>query len=534
MNIYKKKNRDKLMAEFGQVKNDTFDFERIESYFRRKDNSNCFQVLTDKTCNDLDFQELFMFIDRTNSKVGQQFLYNKLRTIPADLKDISLHEKIIARLTENADLRLSIQSHLAQLNENEAFYITALFQEEQLKPPTWFWTVRLLAFTSLMSLVMLFFNPYMAFVLLGVLIVNIGIHLWNKQNLYQYLVSIPQLLRLNRIARDLYKNELLSHLNPGLSQSLSILDKVRNRMSFFKFESKLQGDMEALFWAVLEFFKILFLLEPLLLFGVLRQLNDKRKAMEDVFEFVGLTDALISIASLREGLPCYCIPEMNAEPKTFLAKEVYHPLIPNCVRNDIQLDRKSILLTGSNMSGKTSFIRTVGINMITAMTLNTCFAKQFSAPRMSVFSAIRISDDLMNDKSYYFEEVLTIKEMVDQSKNGSPGLFLLDELFKGTNTVERISAGKAVLSALAASNNIVFVSTHDIELADLLNKEYELYHFSERVEHKTIDFDYTLKPGKLKNRNAIRILEINDYPAEIIKEAMEISRQMDTSLKIRL
>jgi DNA mismatch repair ATPase MutS len=148
-------------------------------------------------------------------------------------------------------------------------------------------------------------------------------------------------------------------------------------------------------------------------------------------------------------------------------------------------------------------------------------------PRMHIYSAIRISDDLMNDKSYYFEEVLTIKEMIEESSNGKLNLFLLDEIFKGTNTIERISAGKAVLSTLSRNNNFVFVSTHDIELTDMLSDEYELYHFSEIVKEKNVDFDYKLKEGKLKNRNAIRILQINDYPGDLIDEAIAISEKLD-------
>ena len=122
---------------------------------------------------------------------------------------------------------------------------------------------------------------------------------------------------------------------------------------------------------------------------------------------------------------------------------------------------------------------------------------------------------------------MTIKDMIDKSVAENINLFLLDEIFKGTNTVERISAGKAVLSSLNGKNNIVFVSTHDIELADLLKNEYDLYHFSEMVDHKTVAFDYKLKEGKLKNRNAIRILQINDYPESIINEAIEISEELD-------
>ena len=367
----------------------------------------------------------------------------------------------------------------------------------------------------------------MVFVLLGVFLVNLGVHYWNKRNLYQYLNSLPQLLRLNEVAKKLYKNDLLKVINPNLSGSISILNKVRNRMSFFSLEAKMQGDMQSILWGLLELFKILFLLEPLFLFGVLNRLDAKRKEIEEVFVFVGEIDSLVSIASLRKGLDRYCIPEIIHKQKTIVAEDVYHPLISDCVRNSIHVSDKSILLTGSNMSGKTSFIRTIAINVLSGLTLNTCFSERFRMPRMGIYSAIRISDDLMNDKSYYFEEVITIKEMIDKSVDGKPCLFLLDEIFKGTNTVERISAGKAVLSSLAKADNLVFVSTHDIELADLLKDEYELYHFSEIVDQKTVDFDYKLKEGKLKDRNAIRILQINDYPEDIIREAIEISKELD-------
>jgi DNA mismatch repair ATPase MutS len=100
---------------------------------------------------------------------------------------------------------------------------------------------------------------------------------------------------------------------------------------------------------------------------------------------------------------------------------------------------------------------------------------------MKIFSAIRISDDVLSGKSYYFEEVLTINKMVIESQSKVKILFLLDEIFKGTNTIERIAAGKAVLSYLCKTENIVFVSTHDIELTGLLKEEYELFHFTEVI-----------------------------------------------------
>jgi DNA mismatch repair ATPase MutS len=105
-----------------------------------------------------------------------------------------------------------------------------------------------------------------------------------------------------------------------------------------------------------------------------------------------------------------------------------------------------------------------------------------------------------------------------QSRKGLS--FVLDEIFKGTNTIERISGGKAILSYLNNSNHIVLVSTHDIELTDLLaQNNYDLYHFSEHIEQEELQFDHLLKKGKLQTRNAIRILELYDYPSEIIFDA---------------
>lgn len=522
----KKELNKRLKESFGNLKNDSFDFDYIEKYFRNKDNSKAYQVLSDKTCNDLDFDDLFMLLDRTHSKVGQQYLYNHLRTIKVNEKQTKLNEEIITELSENTELRISVQKKLEKLKHKDAHYISSLFQDEHLNPPKWFIAIKLLSFASLVSLVLCFFNPIFFIVLLGIFCVNFVLHYWNKNNLVQYVGSIPQLLKLNIIASHLFTNSLFKKLNPDLPKSINLINGVKNRMSFFSLEAKLQGEFEIIAWFVFEIFKTMFLLEPLLLFGVLKKLNTKRGDIENIFEFVGHIDMLISIASLRKGLETFCLPIINDGNK-IIAEDISHPLIFNCTTNSIEICEKSILLTGSNMSGKTSFIRAIGLNVITGITINTCFAKSMTFPLLKVFSAIRISDDLMNDKSYYFEEVLTIKEILKESQNGNKNLFLLDEIFKGTNTVERISSGKSILSALTKYNNKILVSTHDIELTDMLSHEYELFHFSETVNDNNIGFDYKLKEGKLKNRNAIRILEINNYPKEVVKEAIEIAKELD-------
>jgi hypothetical protein len=527
----KKKIKQRLVKSFGEIKDDTFYFDPIEKYFRNKDQSGVYQILSDKTCNDLDFNEIFKFLDRTTSKPGQQYLYNTLRTIPSDSSKFNVQEKLIQTISDDAGLRLNIQLHLDKLNKESSYYITTLFQDEYLKKPKWFFVIPVLSFTSLACILTLPFYPKIFFLLLVVMIINMVIHYWNKENLFEYLGTIPQLLALTWVAKRLMKYTALNDIKGDVPESIRSIEKIKRHMSFFKLEVEAQTDVGTAFLTALELFKALFLLEPLLLFGVLKQLDFKRKEIENVYSFVGYVDSLVSIASLRHGLKSFCLPQIESDQKTFNATEIYHPLIIDCVPNSIHLDGNSVLLTGSNMSGKTSFIRTIGINIITGLTINTCFARQFRFPRLKIFSAIRLSDNLMNDKSYYFEEVLTIKEMLEVSRGKESNLFLLDEIFKGTNTIERISAGKAVLSYLNYKNNIVFVSTHDIELAEMLKDSYSLYHFSEQVEDKSVDFDFKLKEGKLKNRNAIRILEINEYPEEIVNEAIEISKELDIYFK---
>lgn len=523
----KKSVKEKLLSEFGQEKNETFNFSLIQNYFRKSEDSPSLQIISDKTCADLDFEQLFMNLDRTNSKVGQQYLYKVLRTISKDSDKIKQREILINLFIQKPDFRIQVQELLSQINKNQSYYISSLFQDEHVKPPVWFPIIKLISFTSALSLILMFFNSHLFFVFLAAFIFSIGIHYWNKNNVYQYLVSLPQLLKFQQVAKTLFNNANFKSINPDLEKSIKEIDEIKKGMFLFKLENSVQGDLQSIFWVFLELIKITFLLEPLLLFRSLNRIETKRNEIENIFTFIGEIDVAISVASLRASLANCCQPEIIYQTKIIKAKQVKHPLIKDCVPNNMEVNLKSILLTGSNMSGKTSFIRTIAINVLTGLTINTCFADEFQMPQMKIFSAIRISDDLMNDKSYYFEEVLTIKEMITNSETDIPSLFLLDEIFKGTNTIERIAAGKAVLSYLSKSNHIVFVSTHDIELADLLKDEYDLYHFSESIDDISIDFDYKLKPGKLKNRNAIKILKLNEYPEEVIKEATKIATQLD-------
>jgi len=220
-----------------------------------------------------------------------------------------------------------------------------------------------------------------------------------------------------------------------------------------------------------------------------------------------------------------CQPSFSFK-KEIKFEKIWHPLVKNCITNDLRLSEKSMLLTGSNMSGKSTFIRTVAINTLLAQTINICFAEHFTAPFLKLYSSIRITDNLSENTSYYLEEVLQIKKLLDCSKEDIPKLFVLDEIFKGTNTEERIAAGKSILSYLNISQNMVMVSTHDIELTEMLTQnDFELYHFSENIQNQTLNFDHKLKEGPRKTKNAIKILELYNFPEQVITEATRLKNR---------
>ena len=522
----KKKQKAELLTNYHKIKRSPFYFDSIARYFSGSDKTDIYQVISDKTYQDLDLDEVFMYVDRTVSKVGQQYYYHIFRTIPHDNKRCDRFEHLIQIFKENTALKESVLWQLSKLNSHDAYRVTSFIHEDHIQKPTWFWIIRLLSLISIASVLLSFFFPQFIILLIFILATNVIIHFWNKANLFQYAATIPQLLRLNQVAKELLKSKAWVDREHKIHESIKSIDRIGSRMAVFKLEAKLQSDIGAVVEYVFEIIKTLFLVEPQLLFNVLTALDSRREQIHQLYQWVGEIDIAISIASLREGLSYYTQPNIAKEKKQLTGKEIYHPLLENFVSNSIELHRKSALLTGSNMSGKTTFIRTIGINVITGQTINTCFAREFTMPSLKVHSAIRMADDLMSDKSYYFEEVLTIKKMLDESRTGAQNLFLLDEIFKGTNTVERIAAGKAILTYLNNEDNIVLIATHDLELSEYLRKTYNLYHFTEVVEDETIVFDYKIKAGNLKTTNAIRILELNRYPCEVISEAKQLSEQI--------
>jgi DNA mismatch repair ATPase MutS len=522
-----KKKIEEIRTGWGNSKKESFDFDSISKYADTVKESK-FHRLTDQTIEDIDFYGLFTFIDRTTSKVGQQFLYKKLLEPTNNTTDQS--ERLIKLFSNDKQLREEIQLELIKLNNNGAYYISSLLKDKLLEKPKWF-NLLILDIIIVAGLVALSFKfPVLIIALIVPITLNMFLHYWNKNNTFQFLRSFPQLNNLIYVSKVLIKKGNLFH-DKSIEDSISNLKSFQQKVAFINFDNGtgIQHELSQIGTYLTELIKAILLIEVFTLFRLTKELENKKTSIQILFDYVGSIDSSISVASLRAGKIKTCIPTFVSCSKEFHAKGIFHPLIEDCVKNDLLINGKSILITGSNMSGKSTFLRTLAINSILAQTIYTCFADEFTSPILKQFSSIRIDDNLFDGKSYYFQEVSIMGSLLEQVESPHQNLFILDEVFKGTNTIERIASAKAILSYLNRKENIVIVSTHDIELADMLDNEYDLYHFTETVEHNELHFDHSIKAGQLRTRNAIKILELSNYPVDVIREARQITTTLKTT-----
>lgn len=235
--------------------------------------------------------------------------------------------------------------------------------------------------------------------------------------------------------------------------------------------------------------------------------RDYGSCVKDSIEVLAEIDMLNSFATLAT-MRSVCYPVIcGQEKKPYIhMQKGYHPLLApaQAVPNSIRLDAKPRVITGSNMSGKTTFLRTIGMNAILAYAGAPVCAEYMEISLMRPFTSMRITDDVQHGISTFYAEILRIKEMAEYSKQGQPMLCLIDEIFKGTNSADRIVGAEAVIRRLTAAHILCIISTHDFELCRLADN----YHFEESYNEEGIQFDYCLREGMCKTTNALHLLKL--------------------------
>lgn len=233
--------------------------------------------------------------------------------------------------------------------------------------------------------------------------------------------------------------------------------------------------------------------------------------IDNWFHILGELESLISFANLPRVCSNMCLPNFTEENNTIEATNLGHPLINNNKRicNDFNLDNSIYIISGSNMSGKTTFMRTVGINIVLACAGSYVCASSLSLSKMKIITSMRIRDDLNDGISTFYAELKRIKKIIDQSHNDPHTLFLIDEIFRGTNSVDRLKGAEGVLRELCKSNISGMITTHDLEVCNLENENSNIgnYSFNEHYVDGEIYFDYKLKKGKSLTTSAEYLLK---------------------------
>ena len=236
-------------------------------------------------------------------------------------------------------------------------------------------------------------------------------------------------------------------------------------------------------------------------------------ALKDWLATIAEFEALASLATLQYDHRDWATPQFVPGTPMVSARAMGHPLIDESTRvtNNIQLGKptKAMLITGSNMSGKSTYLRTVGINLVLAYAGAPVCAQIFQCTPMDIYTCMRVSDNLEKNISSFYAEILRIKTIVAATSGARPVLFLLDEIFKGTNSFDRHTGAKILIKKLIQNGAIGLVSTHDLELGELAQELSIVanYHFQEHFINGQLQFDYQLRPGISQTRNALYLMK---------------------------
>ena len=495
-------------------------FERLKSYYDRHRDG----ILTDEiTWNDLGMDELFKRMNYTLSASGEEYLYYLLHDLKQDRGELERYEQLIQSLGADTELRTSLQFRFSQLGYTGKYslydYIENLDYLEN-TPATKLYLMNLL-FLPLAAIGL--FNFSLSVILLVAFVIyKIVTYFRYKGEIDPYITSFAYIIRLLVLCEDIEK-DLAQHELPAAEEVLARIHRNRKaldgmRRNSFWIMSGTRGNASDIVSVLCDYLRMIFHLDIIKFFSMLKTVRAHLQELDGLITDTGYLESVLSVWIFRQSLEHgWCVPRFEDDAGISVT-EGYHPLLTKPVNNSISAER-GVLLTGSNASGKSTFLKMVAINAILAQSINTCAAKDYRGEFFRVYSSMALRDDISGGDSYYIVEIKALKRILDAaSEEGCRVLCFVDEVLRGTNTIERIAASAQILRSLG-ENVLCFAATHDIELTSLLDDKFDNYHFEEEINEGDIHFNYRLKNGKATTRNAIKLLELMGYSREIIEEA---------------
>jgi MutS domain V len=500
--------------------------------------------MDDRTWADLNMDAVFAALDRTESTLGQHALYHRLRTTPA-ADHLAAFEALVERMTIDVPARERARRALGRLRDPHGYDLWWLAQQDALETRSWYVVFPFLAATTIVQLLLLLtpWWPRIVPLLVVTLVTNLVVRFSTDRRVFTLATAFRQLAPVIATAQalrflsgadiELIGGPLQSEV-PKLAPLKTIARWVSgDPLMLSIMPSPLAVILSDFSNVIYEYLNLAFLLDANGVYFGARALQAHGASLLRTIAAMGDVDAAISVAAFRASAGVWTRPRRAPAGTPAVLTDVRHPLVDAAVANTITLaPGHGALITGSNMSGKSTFLRTVGVAAVMAQTIHTCLAAEYEAPVFNVRSCIGRADDLLAGKSYYIVEVESLLELVQASSTPAPHLFLLDELFRGTNAVERIAAGQAVLEALLVGESgrtphVVLAATHDGELVDLLPRAYAAYHFGDTVGREGLEFDHRLQPGPATTRNAITLLRLHGAPKRLVDRATECAATLD-------
>jgi Mismatch repair ATPase (MutS family) len=510
--------RKRLSNNFGKPSKLKYQPEDMESikeylYFRKTKKLDPFLV-DDITANDLQLDQVFQQINMGLSTSGEQVLYYLLKRPCETELEHQERASLIELMNTNEKLRVDLSVLLAKLGRNRKAKVCRTFNAGK-RNPLYLIAYMALAFGLIGSIATLFiaFSQTGVFATLFFVIANSMIREWRKRGMYTDFetvnYSVSMVVTAHRI-RKINDPKLQAMLNP-LDESFKALKSMK-RVGGVSLSAG-NGIAEVL---------SNYLLIDLITYEILKNtIGQNSQHIFKLHEFLGRIEAAIAIASFQKQVENCCVPaiDYSATTKPFIESEALcHPLLKDCVPNSFKTE-KAIILTGSNASGKSTFLKTIALNQLLAQTICTTLAKSYSASSFRIYSSMAISDDLLAGESYYISEIKSLKRVLMASELDKRILCVIDEVLRGTNTIERIAASTQILKALNKEMVLPIAATHDLELCNLLSSEFEAFHFQEEVDENEMLFDYKLREGAATSRNAIKLLKLMGFKQDIVDAA---------------
>lgn len=490
----------------------------VETYWKTKQKYHPTKNLVDDgTWYDLDMDSFYRLVNHTHSSVGSEYLYALLREIQLDTTKLTDFEALVTYMEEHPAERQKIQFSLALMGKKDhnqvAFYLFNAINYQLPNGGLYYF----LGILPIVSLGLILVNTFIG---VGVLILsvltNAVIYYIKKEKIERELTAIQYVVEMIQAASRLCKVDF-----PEKERLTECYHQLKNAKKGANRMLTKTGATETDF--LVEYLNMIFLLPFINYQRIMKVLLKKEVVLLELWEILGKVDSACSVANFRNQLPCWTTPVFTTE-REVTATNSYHPMLSNPVANPISWKRNT-LVTGSNASGKSTYVKSIALSAITAQTIHLAFAEEFQLKSGLVISSMAVEDSVFAGESYFIAEIKSLKRMIQQVNTETTCYCFIDEILKGTNTIERISASASIVHWLSKQNLLAFVATHDIELTEILKADCDNVHFRETVTDEELYFDYQIHAGASTTKNAIKLLSLMEYPTEIIQLANQEADQ---------